>query len=298
MNSRYPLWNEANNPQVQLLETYLERRETLGTTTVDAVPEMRVPLPSNSMVPFITAIMVILTLLGTLFHVEFVAVGLVLVLIMLGIWHWPRKHEWSMDWTKAGPEDALPVSTVVQDKHPPYYYGTILMILIEAVEFGALIASYFYLRSTTNDWPPGDTPLPQLLLPTIATLILVASVIPTHLADKAVKKNDQRKLVFYTALTALMDLVFSVMFIAHLAFLNYKWTHNAYASAYWTLIGSHLIFMGIMILENLYILVLAIRGFFNSERHAAIEVDGLSSYFVVALWIAIYLTVFISPYVL
>jgi len=183
-------------------------------------------------------------------------------------------------------------------KHPPYYYGTLLLILIESVEFGALLASYFYLRSTTNDWPPGDIPLPQLLLPTIATLILLASVIPTYLADHAIKKNDQRTLIIGTALTALLDIIFTILLIVHLGFLNYKWPHNAYASAYWTILGSHLIFMGIMTLENFYILALAVRGYFNSERHSAIEVDGLSSYFVVALWIAVYLTVFISPYVL
>ncbi len=41
-----------------------------------------------------------------------------------------------------------------------------------------------------------------------------------------------------------------------------------------------------------------LRGFYNSERHWGVEVDGLSSYFVVAAWVAIYLTVFISPYLI
>ncbi|MCC7450995.1 MAG: hypothetical protein IT324_26500, partial [Anaerolineae bacterium] len=41
---------------------------------------------------------------------------------------------------------------------------------------------------------------------------------------------------------------------------------------------------------------LALKGFYNEERHWGVEVDSLSSYFVVAAWVAIFITVFIVPY--
>ena len=53
-----------------------------------------------------------------------------------------------------------------------------------------------------------------------------------------------------------------------------------------------------MALENMYVLIQALRGFYNSERHWGVEVDGFSSYFVIAAWVAIFLTVFISPYLM
>jgi cytochrome c oxidase subunit I+III len=203
-----------------------------------------------------------------------------------------------MEWVKAGPDGALPVSTVVQGKHPPYYYGTLLFILIETVEFGALIASYFYLRSSTNDWPPGDTPMPELLAPGIATLILLLTFIPTYLGDHAIKKNDERGLQIGALLTALGDVIYIAFFIVHLARLSYKWPSNAYSSVYWTLIGSQLLFAFVMLLENLYILLLARQHYFNAERHWAVEIDGYSSYLVIALGIVVYLVVFVSPYLL
>ena len=59
-----------------------------------------------------------------------------------------------------------------------------------------------------------------------------------------------------------------------------------------------LTFAGAMVLECVYILVLAFRGFYNAERHWGIEVDGLSSYLNVAEWLLVYVTLFITPYLM
>jgi cytochrome c oxidase subunit I+III len=300
VHSRYPVWaaTESGGLETYDFKSNLDRRETLATTALDADPEMRVPLPGNTLIPFITALTVLFTLIGALIHWEIVAIGVALILLMMGVWHWPRKIERSMEWVKAGPDDALPVSTVVQGKHPPFYYGTILFVIIETVEFAALIASYFYLRSSTSDWPPGDIPLPALGLPTLATLLMLASIIPTYLGDRAIKRDDQRGLQIGALATVVLDAIFMVVMVIHLTLIPYKWPDNAYSSIYWTLIVSHLIFAGIMLLENLFVFVLALQGFYNAERHSAIEVDGLSSYLVIGAWVAVYVTVFLSPYLL
>jgi cytochrome c oxidase subunit 1/cytochrome c oxidase subunit I+III len=309
VHGRYPLWDTPEvAPNTYHFISNPDRRETLGTTVLDAEPEMRVILPGNSIVPFVMSLAIIATLIATFINITGVVIGCVLILIVLAVWNWPRKHEWSMEWVEAGPEGALPVSTSVTDegqqpfystgKHPPFFDGTLLFILIEAIEFIALIASYFYLRSSTNDWPPGDTPMPELTLPTIATLILLAGVIPTYLGDKAIKKNDRRTLCIGLIVTMLLEIIFIAMMVLHLSYLNYKWDTNAYGSVYWTLIVMHLIFAGVMVLENLYILFFAWKGFYNVKRHWGVEVDSLSSYFVVAAWIAVYITVFLSPYMI
>ncbi|MCC7452473.1 MAG: cytochrome c oxidase subunit I, partial [Anaerolineae bacterium] len=298
VHSRYPVWDAPENLSSYPFQTNLDRRETLATTALDAEPEQRVPLPGNTIIPFLLAVTTVLVLVSTLVHTIPVVIFTAVALVILAIWHWPRKHEWSMAWVKAGPEGALPVSTVVQGKgkRPPFYYGMILFILIEATEFAALLASYFYLRSSTFDWPPGDTPFPELGLPILGTLFLLASVIPTHHGDSALKKGHRCDFEISLITTIILEAIFIILIVLHLVQLNYKWDNNAYSSIYWTLIITHLIFAGVMILENLYILILALKGFYNEERHWGVEVDSLSSYFVVAAWVAIFITVFIVPY--
>jgi len=139
---------------------------------------------------------------------------------------------------------------------------------------------------------------PELLLPTIATIFMLVSVIPTYLGDHAIKKGNRRGLEINLVVTIILEAIFIAVLIVHLMLLNYKWDTNAYSSAYWVLVVTHIIFTAVMILENVYILIQALRGFYNEERHWGVEVDGLSSYFVVALWVAVYLTVYISPYLL
>jgi cytochrome c oxidase subunit I+III len=298
--SRYPLWETPAGLVAYQFEENLERREALGTTTLDAEPEMRVILAGNTLIPFLLALAITVILVATMFDLRVVLIGSAVSLLLLAAWHWPKGRENSMAWVKAGPDDALPVSTVVQGKgkHPPFYYGMLLFMAIEAVEFLCLIASYFYLRSSTNDWPPGDMHLPELLAPSIATALMVASAIPTYLGDHAIKKDDRRGLIVNLILTVVLEVGFTILLVMHLQSLNYRWTKNAYGSIYFTLILSHLAFTGIMVLENLYILAHAWRGFYNSERHWGVEVDGLSSYLVVAAWVAVYATVILSPYLI
>src|SRR5690606_28982345 len=51
VQSRYPLWNPARDLDQYQFEVSLDRRETLGTTIVDAKPEQRVVLPGPTLVP-------------------------------------------------------------------------------------------------------------------------------------------------------------------------------------------------------------------------------------------------------
>jgi cytochrome c oxidase subunit I+III len=299
VQSRYPVWDApVGGLSSYPFEEYPERRETLGTSALDAEPEMRVILPGDTIIPFLTAVAAMGVMISAMFDDVPVVIFSVIGLILLAMWHWPRGKEWSMEWVKEGPENGLPVSTIVKDKKPPFYYGIILFMVIEATEFAALIASYFYIRSYTADWPPGDTPMPDLLIPTIATVFLLLSVIPTYLGDEAIKKDNQRGLVINLILTIILELVFLVLMMVNLQAINYNWDQNAYASLYWVLVVTHLVFAGVMVLENAYVLVLALRGFYNSERHWGVDVDGLSSYFVAAAWLAVFLTVFISPYLM
>lgn len=299
VESRYPVWDAPAAVDNYVFEESLDRRETLDTTTLDAVPEMRVHLPGNTIVPFIAAVIFSLWLLSQMFKIYWVTIFSFAFLAALVPWFWPRRHEWSMKWVKAAPPGALQISTVAESKtKPPVYYGTFLMILIETVEVLGLIACYFYLRSGTNDWPPSDMPRPQLLLPIIGTILLIASAIPSYLDDIAVKKNDQRGLRIYILLQMVLVAGYVAALSWHLRLLNFKWDANAYASIYWILILSGVIFAALMIFESLYVLVLAYRGFYNPERHWGIEVDGLSTYFTIGQWILIFLVVYISPYLM
>jgi len=300
VHSRYPVWDTPFEVSSYEFEENLERRETLGTTALDAKPEMRVVLPGSTIIPFLLAVVVNLLLIATMFDIVTVSILAGVALILLAIWHWPRGRENSVEWAKSGPDHALPVSTVVKGKgkHPPFYYGMLLFVAIESAELLGFIASYFYLRSSLSDWPPGDMPLPALLVPTTATLLMVASAIPNYLGSRAIKQGDRRGLIMNLTVMSVLQLAFIILIVLHLISLNFGWTTNAYGSVYFVLIITHLLLAGSTILESMFILVQALRGFYTAERHWAVEVDSITSYFAIAAWIAVFVTIFLSPYLI
>src|SRR5207253_6105650 len=138
-------------------------------------------------------------------------------------------------------------------------------------------------------------PLPDLIIPTIGTLLFVASLIPGYLDGKAIKQNDIRGLILWTALQSLLEAAFIGVLCYHLTTLTFSWSDNAYASIYWIAIFVTLLFTVGTVLEGVYVIVQTYRGQYNSERHWAIEVDGLTDLVGVGQWILVYLTLFIYP---
>jgi cytochrome c oxidase subunit I+III len=299
--SRYPLWDAPAALDSYAFGENLERRETLGTSLLDAEPEMRVWLADDSIIAFLTAGAFTLFLITQMFNnLNAVIISAAIFLALTAVWFWPRGREMPLEWVKAGPANALPVSTLVQGKgkHPPMFYGMILLCLVEAAELVGTVVAYFYLRSSTNDWPPSDMPLPQLLIPTLGTLLLLIALIPSYLDEVAVKKGDNRGVIINLTLEVVLQAGFIALLWYHLGTLTFKWDENAYASVYWISILLTLIFMGGTVLEGIYLVVQAFRGFFTPERHWAIDVDGISNYVGIAEWLIVYLTIFISPYLM
>jgi cytochrome c oxidase subunit 1/cytochrome c oxidase subunit I+III len=300
VQSRYPVWDNPESLAAYTFGESLDRRETLGTSALDAKPEMRVVLPGNSIIPFLAALVLTIQFISQMFSLTAVIIFTVIFLIFMALWFWPRGPEMSMEWVKEGPDGALPVSTVAQGKgkYPPMFYGMILLSLTEAAELGGTVVAYFYLRSSSFAWPPGDMPFPKLLIPTIGTVVLLLALIPSYLDEVAVKKNDNRGVIIYLTMEVVLQAAFIAIFWYHLKTLPFKWDDNAYASVYWISIILTLIFTGGTVFEGIYLIVQAFRGFYNSERHWALDVDGISNYVGIAQWVLIYLTLFISPYLM
>ena len=296
-----PLWETPDRVDEYIFEESLERREALGSSALDADPQMRVWLPSDSIWPFVAAVVLIAHFISQMFSLTLVIIFTVLFLAALAAWFWPRGRELSTEWVKEGPDTALPVSAVAkkeEGKYPPMFFGMIFLAVVEAAELGGTIVTYFYLRSGTNDWPPGDLPLPPLLIPTLGTLLLIASCIPSMLEDKAIKKNDIRRVVMLMLITIVLQVAFIGVFWYHLKSLTFKWDDNAYGSIYWISIILALIFTGGTIFEGIYIIIQAFRGLYDKDRHWALDADGISNYAGAAQWVLVYLTLFISPYLM
>lgn len=189
--------------------------------------------------------------------------------------------------------DALPAN--LSDKRAPIWWGMVLMIAIEATVFGALIASYFYLKVGAPVWPPDGIAPPDLLLPSINAGILLLSSLPVWWADRGIQKGDTGRLKLGLAVGFLMGVVFLVLKYIEYSGNDYSWSTNAYGSIVWTITGFHSAHVIVLLIKTLVVEALAFRGYFSEQRNIGVQVNGLYWHFVVLAWVPLFATLYLSP---
>ena len=90
VESREPLWSESEElPVATGLRT--DRRETLITTALDALPDSRHEMPGESIWPLVMALAVAVTFIGAIFTPWAYVVGTVFGTAAFAGWGWPRR---------------------------------------------------------------------------------------------------------------------------------------------------------------------------------------------------------------
>jgi heme/copper-type cytochrome/quinol oxidase subunit 3 len=179
------------------------------------------------------------------------------------------------------------------------WWGMVGLIATESMLFGALIASYFYLRFTSGPtWPPDGIAKPTLELPLMMTAILWSSSIPVHIADTGIRKGSQSRLKVGLALGFLLGAVFlglqvTVEYPEKL--LEFTPQTNAYGSLFYSLTGLHGTHVLVGLMFNLWVQVRAWRGAFDAERHLTVQNFTMYWHFVDAVWAFVLFTIYLTP---
>ena len=92
VSSRTPLWTERERLPV-LTGLRVDDRETLLTTVVEAMPDVREPSPEPSVWPLLSALAVTILFVASIFTPWAIVWGSIPVTIALILWFWPRKLE-------------------------------------------------------------------------------------------------------------------------------------------------------------------------------------------------------------
>jgi cytochrome c oxidase subunit III len=135
--------------------------------------------------------------------------------------------------------DVSHLTTMAFGSRDPLWWGGVGLIIIEAVFLAIGLVSYFYLRALTPTWPPPPTTRPDLLIPTINTLLLLVSVVPMWWVDRAARRLERRAVRIGLVLCVILGVVFSVLRVYEFHALHTRWNSHAYGSVVWTLLGLH-----------------------------------------------------------
>jgi cytochrome c oxidase subunit III len=175
------------------------------------------------------------------------------------------------------------------------WWGIIGLLAIELVVFSGFIAMYFWLRLVNPAWPPEGIDRPDLLLPTINTVILLVSGAAMIYAKRAIVRGNQLGLKLGQAFAILLGIVFLIIKYVEYSGYGYDWSTHAYGSITWTITGFHSAHVVSVVMKGFVVLAMGLRGMFRPDRHLAFEVSTIYWVFVVAIWLPLYFTMYISP---
>ena len=175
------------------------------------------------------------------------------------------------------------------------WWGTLGFMAIEGTTLFIGVVAYFYLSRNFQTWPPEHTLRPSVLWPTVQVLLLLASLVPAVLADRAAYRIDLPKLRQWFVVMLLFEVVSVIVRWQEFLSLNVRWDSNAYGSAAWTLVGLHSTLLVADLIETAVLTAIL----FSSrvlDRHYSDATDvTFYWYFLVALWVPIYVIVYLSP---
>jgi cytochrome c oxidase subunit 3 len=192
--------------------------------------------------------------------------------------------------------ESLAVPVALQRGRPLGWWGMLMLVATEGVLFATMIASYFYIRFKTPDWPPPGVPEPKVLYPTLLTIVLVVSSLPAGNAQWAARRQLPRRALWGLFATAALAAIYAA---GTLTLLVQEWDEasaerDAYDSLFFTIQGAHVAHVAAGILANLYLMAKLSRGRLTQYRVNGIWAMSLYWHFVNVLAIAVLLAT-ISP---
>jgi cytochrome c oxidase subunit 3 len=175
------------------------------------------------------------------------------------------------------------------------WWGTLSFMTIEGWTVSILLVAYVYLRQSVISWPPARTPVPSLVIPTINLLLMLVSILPTYIVARAAKRLDEPAVKRWLAISCIAILPILVLRWWELWALRTRWDTNAYGTAAWTIVGFH---ASLLLLDVGDTVGLTAFWFLKRMPMKAFSDTADNSfywYFTVAIWIPIYLIVYVGP---
>lgn len=169
--------------------------------------------------------------------------------------------------------------------------GTVVWLASELMFFAGLFAAYFTLRAGTRTWPPRDVHL-ETAAATAFTVVLVASSATCQAAVRAIERGDRRGMRRWLAVTAVLGAIFLANQAREIATLDFGISSHPYGSMYSLMTGFH----GLHVLGGIALMgVVALR---SGRRGAANDLPATTVtayywHFVDAVWIGLFLTLFV-----
>ncbi len=187
----------------------------------------------------------------------------------------------------------LPVGS--EGKRSGGWWGMLALIATEGSLFAYLLFTYFYLASQTEQhWPPEG--LPTLFMPGVNTLILLTGSVCVWACERCIQRSLLGWSIAWMALAHILGVCFVAIQLNEWSKLTYDMSSNLYGSLYFIITGFHMLHVIVGVVILMALLLWIALGYFDHRRYAAVTIGGLYWHFVDVVWLFVFTTFYLIPY--
>jgi len=168
-----------------------------------------------------------------------------------------------------------------------------VVIMAETMFFAGLVGMFLVFRLRAAEWPPAALPRLPIVITTLNTIVLFASVVPLWRASRAMREGDHTAVVSGITWTAALGSLFLlVQGVEWIRLVSHGLTLGAgvYGGSFYVLIGCHALHVLVAVGWLAAVAWLLRRGDTPGD---AFEACTLYWYFVCALWAGLFPLVYL-----
>jgi heme/copper-type cytochrome/quinol oxidase subunit 3 len=188
---------------------------------------------------------------------------------------------------------ALPIGSV--GRRGVGWLGVGCLIATEAALFAYLLFSFYYLAVEIGPSFAPPKP-PSMALPLPNTVILLASSFVANWAEKQIRAGRMRRFLAGGVVTAALGTIFVGVQLLEWKGKTYSLHTGPYGSLFFTITGFHMAHVVVGLLAWLTMLFWGARGYFDAQRHTPVLITAVYWHFVDVVWLAVFFTLYLTPY--
>ncbi|GLI94503.1 cytochrome c oxidase subunit 3 [Methylocystis echinoides] len=188
---------------------------------------------------------------------------------------------------------ALPVGSI---GHKSFgWWGMMTVIMTEASLFAYLLFAYFYfLVHYGHGWIAEK---PGLALAAPNTAILLLSSLFVWWAESCAARDRRGAQAVGLAIGVVLGVIFLAIQILEWREKPFTIASTSYGSSYFITTGFHMAHVVVGVLMLAAVLLWSLLGYFDSRRRAPISIAAVYWHFVDLVWLAIFFTFYLTPYI-
>jgi cytochrome c oxidase subunit III len=186
----------------------------------------------------------------------------------------------------------LPVGSVGRKSFG--WWGMMTIIMTEASLFAYLLFSYYYFAVQYG--PGWISELPKFGLSAPNTVILLSSSVFVWWGERSATRGRRGKRSIGLALGVVLGIVF--LFIQSIEWRDkpFSYSSTSYGSSYFVTTGFHMAHVVVGTIMLAVVLLWSLLGYFDKGRHAPISIAAIYWHFVDLVWLTIFFTFYVTPY--